>query len=130
MTNDPTSLCLDCSDHKLDCQCKDGARLPPAHTTTPWKCEKYEGDDADDNCKYIVMECKQSAIVAEIPVCCGWEEANAEHIVKCVNMHDELLDMCEECYMDEECMCEDLGMKLPERCRCCVLKELIAHARG
>jgi hypothetical protein len=93
MTNDPTSLCLDCSDHKLDCQCKDGARLPPAHTTTPWKCEKYEGDDADDNCKYIVMECKQSAIVAEIPVCCGWEEANAEHIVKCVNMHDELLEL-------------------------------------
>lgn len=40
---------------------------------------------------YYIEESDQHAIVATIPICCGWEHAHAAFIVKACKHHDELV---------------------------------------
>lgn len=73
------------------------------HTETPWyitydKHEQANLIGADDN---FVAICVHQCLTALIPVM----EANARHIVKCVNSHDELVDIV-KLYVEE---CEALG---------------------
>lgn len=75
-----------------------------AHTPTPWHCTK---SNRYNNIK-IVSEVDQEFIdpmngregVTKKGICCmsviDQGESNAEHIVKCVNTHDELVDIVEQ----------------------------------
>lgn len=66
--------------------------MKQTHTKTPWAVIDF---DNSPNC--IVQ--KDNLVIAD---CCQFHyekiqnKANARHIVKCVNSHDELVEACEE----------------------------------
>jgi hypothetical protein len=68
------------------------------HTPGPWEAVKTKtraGESA-----YYIEETSQRAVVATVPVCCGWESANAGLVAAA----PELLAACEairDCFTPE-----------------------------
>lgn len=71
------------------------------HTPTPWEV----GTDEDGNVA-VIKGC--SFLTYVFPTDLGFEEgtpeANAAHIVKCVNMYDELVEVLQ--WISDNSMCE------------------------
>lgn len=64
------------------------------HTPTPWKVE-HGHMQQNIGIRYWQITDGQDAICNNQFCCAEDSEANAAHIVKCVNMHDELVEVLE-----------------------------------
>jgi hypothetical protein len=62
----------------------------PAHSPTPWSVGKYVPE--------LVRDAKDNGVASCARLGDGNEEANAAHIVRCVNAHDALVAALKECF--------------------------------
>lgn len=94
------------------------------HTPIPWDINAYnltsiikvkEGPDAKGN-TYVDgrHSVKIANVMGEDDLTWGERHANAEHIVRCVNAHDDLVAALREAISDEEARLESIHLN-PER---------------
>lgn len=81
-----------------------------AHSPTPWSCDDAITEPDTGHRVAYIYEPSQGDIVAQVWKPCGHDDdegikANARHIVRCVNCHDELLAALNECLTSNNAQC-------------------------
>ena len=63
------------------------------HSPTPWVVDEFDDDNGFQTIR--IADGSPNGDTESQPVATAYGDANAEHIVRCVNLHDELIDFVE-----------------------------------
>lgn len=99
--------------------------MKTAHTPTPWSLEKPD----TASYRYEIGETMTTKIYGPNPIDFPESEANAAHIVKAVNLHEELVEAFTELHneLSDMIILDDSG-ELVEKVQ--KYKDLLLRARG